>query len=86
MAKFVIVIKVQQPVINGDGNPYLWEVRELLTDGTGDALERSGPTLAQGGAMDITTAKHDAETWAEALANQGVYIYNTTTQEPTPLP
>ncbi len=89
MARYVIVIQLT-PNPDGILDPddyFSWEVRDLIGDSSsGDILERSGPTLVSGTAPDVTTAKHVAETWTERLAQQTVYIYNTTTQEPTPLP
>lgn len=79
--RFVIVIKVDDQV-----NPYRWEVRELLNDGIGSALERSGPVLVDGRSSSLIQAKHDAEVWAEKLSQETVYIYNAGTMEPTPLP
>lgn len=79
--RYVIVIKV-----DNDVNPFRWEVRELLSDGTGTAIERSGPTLVEGRSPDVTRARNEAENWAEKLSQETVYIYNTSTQDPTPLP
>lgn len=79
--RFVIFIKADT-----DSSGFKWELRELISEATGTAAERSGPTLISGTAPDSATAKHDAEVQAERFALEDVYIYNTTTQEPTPLP
>lgn len=88
MARYVVVIKADRGTnTNGDAAPiFLWEVRELLADGTGTVLERSGPTLVTGTAPDAVTARHEAEVWAETLAVEDAYVYNTSTMDPVPLP
>jgi len=81
MARYVIVIKADP---NSSG--FAWEVRELLSDITGSVLERSGLTLSRGVSATSIEAKNKAETEAERLALEEAYVYNTTTQDPTPLP
>lgn len=84
MARYVIIVRLDTSTLTQFR--FNWEVRELLGEATQSPLERSGRVLASGLAADATTARHDAEVVAEQLALENVYIYNTTTQEPTPLP
>lgn len=81
MARFVIVIKADTT-----GPGFTWQVREVISDSTGSVIERSGPTLSSGKSPTKVEAKHHAETEAERLAQEEIYVYNTNTQEPTPLP
>lgn len=86
MARYVIVVKVPHDgsLTDTATEVFQWEVRELLSDGTGTLQERSGPTLVTGKSATAAEARFEAETWAERLAEETAYVYNTNTMEPTP--
>ena len=82
MARYVIFIKTGRGEVV-DGYGFDWEVRELTGEQGQDISERSGPALLWGNSPTRAEAELAAETAAEALAQEAIYIYNTTTEEPT---
>lgn len=79
--KFVIIVKVDRDLYTDGGlsGKYYWEVRELLKKGDSDVdlLERTGPMMARGVAVDNVTARSAAEAAADALASEAIYVYET---------
>lgn len=77
--KFVVFVKVNRDRIEEPEAPdlWLWEVRQFNPDAQGNAAEKAGPTIVHGSAPTDTAARLEAETAANMLAIEDVYVYQT---------
>lgn len=82
VAKFVIVVNINQDAQNAVGGPdmahiFKWELHHYTgsSEGNQDPLENSGPTLATGSNDTVANAKATAQAYAGFYAQETVYTF-----------